>query len=212
MSSNGLKLLKARRASLAVIPADRGHWSEIVSWHTGCRTLIAEYFKPHLKKFDELIKVQFKNSPRFISMSGDNSANSEAARRDRQAHDRVIAATHQNLVALLDGIIELSDQDEPASDQRTNQGGREQTIAKSTSIFIVHGHDNAMKLDVARMLSKLGLEPIILHEQPDSGQTIIEKFERHSDVDFAIILLSPDDMAFLAKSTAKTANSLLKMS
>ncbi|MBN1216812.1 MAG: nucleotide-binding protein, partial [Candidatus Lokiarchaeota archaeon] len=38
-----------------------------------------------------------------------------------------------------------------------------------------------------------GLIPIILHEQPNEGKTIIEKFERYSDVGFAIILLSPDD-------------------
>jgi len=33
-----------------------------------------------------------------------------------------------------------------------------------------------------------------LHEQANEGKTIIEKFESHADVDFAIILLSPDDV------------------
>ena len=63
----------------------------------------------------------------------------------------------------------------------------------SNQIFIVHGHDNAAREAVARVVSKLGLIPIILHEQPNRGATIIEKFERHSDVGFAIILLTPDD-------------------
>ena len=63
-------------------------------------------------------------------------------------------------------------------------------------VFIVHGHDGEMKQEVANVLLKLKLEPIILHEQPDEGKTIIEKFEIHSDVDFAIILLSPDDFAY----------------
>lgn len=61
-------------------------------------------------------------------------------------------------------------------------------------VFIVHGHDNEMKANVARVIEKLGLDPIILHEQPNMGRTIIEKFQSHSqNVSFAIILISPDD-------------------
>jgi small nuclear ribonucleoprotein (snRNP)-like protein len=60
-------------------------------------------------------------------------------------------------------------------------------------VFVVHGHDDEMKLDAARTLEKLDLTPIILHEQPDGNKTIIEKFEQYSDVGFAIIILSPDD-------------------
>lgn len=62
------------------------------------------------------------------------------------------------------------------------------------NIFIVHGHDEAAKETVARFIEKLGLKAIILHEQPNIGRTIIEKFEDHSaNVDFAIVLLTPDD-------------------
>ena len=60
-------------------------------------------------------------------------------------------------------------------------------------VFIVHGHDNAAKETVARFLERLELIPIILHEQPNAGRTIIEKFERDAKVPFAIILLTPDD-------------------
>jgi predicted nucleotide-binding protein len=66
----------------------------------------------------------------------------------------------------------------------------------TNDVFIVHGHDEEMKQAVARTLNTLKLNPIILHEQPNRGATIIEKFERNTDVQFAIILLSPDDMAF----------------
>lgn len=41
-------------------------------------------------------------------------------------------------------------------------------------VFIVHGHDELMMNSVARFISKLDLEPIILHEQPNEGRTIIE--------------------------------------
>ena len=44
-------------------------------------------------------------------------------------------------------------------------------------------------------MEKLGLEPIILHEQASEGKTTIEKFETYAhDVAFAIVLLTPDDV------------------
>lgn len=60
-------------------------------------------------------------------------------------------------------------------------------------VFIIHGHDEALKQEVARFIEKIGLEAIILHEQANKGKTIIEKFEDSSDVGFAIALLTPDD-------------------
>ena len=64
----------------------------------------------------------------------------------------------------------------------------------NNKVFIVHGHNNEVKLDLARTLEKLGLIPIILHEQANEGRTIIEKFEEHSDVGFAVVLLTDDDL------------------
>ncbi len=61
------------------------------------------------------------------------------------------------------------------------------------NVFIVYGHNVAVQQSVARVIEKLGLNPIILHEQPNNGKTIIEKFEKHSDVGFAIILMTDDD-------------------
>lgn len=71
----------------------------------------------------------------------------------------------------------------------TNNGGK-----LSNDIFIVHGHNNEVKINVARTLEKLGLNPIILHEQANAGKTIIEEFEQHSNVGFAIILMTDDDL------------------
>ena len=66
--------------------------------------------------------------------------------------------------------------------------------AGSSRVFIIHGHDEADREAVARFLEKLKLEPIILHEQSSSGRTMIEKFEAHADVSFAVVLLTPDDV------------------
>lgn len=64
----------------------------------------------------------------------------------------------------------------------------------SNHVFIVHGHDTLSKVEVARTLERLKLTPIVLHEQPNEGRTIIEKFERDaSKASFAVVLLTPDD-------------------
>lgn len=60
-------------------------------------------------------------------------------------------------------------------------------------VFIVHGHDEKTKLEVARFLEKLGFEAVILHDQASSGMTIIEKLEHFTDVGFGIVLYTPDD-------------------
>ena len=56
------------------------------------------------------------------------------------------------------------------------------SIITSNKVFIVHGHDDALKIEVARTLEKAGLEAIILHEHANAGKTIIEKIEHYSDV------------------------------
>lgn len=62
------------------------------------------------------------------------------------------------------------------------------------NIFIVHGHNDALKATTARLVERLGLNPVILHEQPNKGRTIIEKFFDYADVAFAIVLLTGDDL------------------
>ena len=66
----------------------------------------------------------------------------------------------------------------------------------SNRIFVVHGHDVETKNELEIFLNGIGLEPIILHRQPDQGRTIIEKLEDYADVGFAFILLTPDEVAY----------------
>lgn len=61
-------------------------------------------------------------------------------------------------------------------------------------VFVVHGHNEAIKQSVCRLLERLALQPVVLHEQPDQGRTIIEKFIDHADVAFAVVLLTADDL------------------
>lgn len=74
----------------------------------------------------------------------------------------------------------------------------------SRNVFLVHGHDEAAREGVARFLERLDFIPIILHEQANSGKTVVEKLEAHSDVAFAVVLLTPDDEGRL-RGTEKLA-------
>ena len=62
-----------------------------------------------------------------------------------------------------------------------------------------------MKQFVARTLEKMDLEPIILHDKPDKGRTIIEKITDYSDVSFSVVLLSPDDLAYQKNKSSNDA-------
>jgi predicted nucleotide-binding protein len=67
----------------------------------------------------------------------------------------------------------------------------------SNKVFLVHGHDDTSKNELALFLYWNGLQPIILHEQAEQSQTLIKKFERYAaDVKYAFVLLTPDDIGF----------------
>jgi predicted nucleotide-binding protein len=62
-------------------------------------------------------------------------------------------------------------------------------------IFVVHGHARALLHETVRVLERgTDRDVIVLHEQPNSGRTIIEKFEDHAaNASFAVVLLTGDD-------------------
>lgn len=72
----------------------------------------------------------------------------------------------------------------------------EGTPNPSTRIFIVHGQDDARKYELEAYLQKLTNEPpVILHQQPNGGRVLIEKFEESAaSVGFAVVLLTADDL------------------
>jgi predicted nucleotide-binding protein len=71
------------------------------------------------------------------------------------------------------------------------------------NIFIVHGHDEIMVLELKNYLQntlKLG-EPTILMEKPSHSKTIIEKFEKYAkNIDLVFVLMTPDDLVTVKKT------------
>lgn len=61
-------------------------------------------------------------------------------------------------------------------------------------VFVVHGHEHSLKNELSSFLNEVGLDSVVLHREPDAGMTVIEKFEEHTDVSFAVVLVTPDDL------------------
>jgi len=61
-------------------------------------------------------------------------------------------------------------------------------------VFIIHGHDAHLKTELQLLLTRAGVNNIVLHEHADKGRTIIDKLtEEGKEANYAIALLSPDD-------------------
>ena len=66
------------------------------------------------------------------------------------------------------------------------------------TVFLVHGHDEGAREGAARYLEGLGLKVVVLAEAASGGMTIVEKLEQCSDVEYAVLILSPDDCGYPA--------------
>ncbi len=88
-------------------------------------------------------------------------------------------------------ISELKDYLSDEEDIDCNQSF--QSTVHSNKVFIIHGHDSALKNELARLIENQGISAIILSEQVNQGKTIIEKFEEYSEVGAAIALFTKDD-------------------
>jgi predicted nucleotide-binding protein len=116
--------------------------------------------------------------------------------RDAQEARQYLAEGKLRSTQILQGAIRALETDladlEADSDQPviTHSAKPAPTVRK---VFVVHGHDDGVREAVARFLEKIGFEAVILHEKANRGRTVIEKVEAHSEVGFAVVLLTPDD-------------------
>jgi len=124
-------------------------------------------------------EIYGSNSPEFNDHSSHriwhgvhNYLDSESTRQEK------FAAGIPQTVTMLEGLISrLEEKREDAQPDEAQPIPVLTPLAGTRRVFVVHGHDEAAKEAVARFLSKLELDPVILHEQPNQGRTVIEKFE-----------------------------------
>jgi predicted nucleotide-binding protein len=164
------------------------------------------------EKIEELIRIGFKPTTEsdyhvwrkrvsaFLTQAIDASVASDFYKivgeqwRDRRASQ----------IGMLEGLVQKILQESATSVSGSvspPQVAQETLLSKK--VFVVHGHHKEAKETVARFIDGLGLESIILHERPNEGRTLIEKFEVHADVGFAVVLLTPDDVGAPATEPTK---------
>ncbi len=102
-------------------------------------------------------------------------------------NDERFDSAKKEMIALFESFLEEIEDD---SFKFCKKESKEMDKSK---VFIVHGHDDKLKEEVARFITELELEPIILHEQANAGKTIIEKIEKYSNVGYGIVLYTDCD-------------------
>lgn len=145
---------------------------EFKAWKTSVQRLLIQAFGEKSFEVEEFRKTSF--SLRVYTFGTPESDFANACKRGLE-QSRAVLATY------------LDDEEDELPD--------EAPVVPSNRVFIVHGHDDGLREAVARLLEKQDIKPVILMEQPNKGQTIIEKFESYSDVGAAICLFTADDTA-----------------
>lgn len=140
--------------------------------------------------FEHIFGVGTRHIPDFKGVS--YTPGSYSSLDPEPAFLKAFAVGRAAAAALLQSIIEEVDEYWRDVVEETVSPSNELPVA-SNKVFIVHGRDVAAKESVARLIDQLALTPIILHEQPNKGRTIIEKFVDYTDVGFAVVILTGDD-------------------
>ena len=164
---------------------------EFEKWHRNAQVAITNTFGSESSHIKDFKNIGFSPGIFFSGMP-----DSEYQRAYVEGLDSATSV----LESMIEEIEEYWEEDEQSSHTFNSRV----KMTKSTNkVFVVHGHDKAARETVARFLEKLELKPVVLHEQPNKGRTIIEKFENHADVGFVVVLLTPDDVGARAKNVDK---------
>lgn len=179
-TEKAISLLQERIAEARELLEDQS--LSIAAWHGRTQSVLLSVFGPHHRFVDQFRFV------RFVGPGGGAPSQSPGYRQairdaDRRARSRGL----QKSITLLEtAVFDVGlNGDEAVAEDDSQLSG----------IFLVHGHD-ARRDEVARVIRRLTEEePTILHEQPDQGRTIIEKFEHHASTKaFAVVLATADDV------------------
>lgn len=151
--------------------------TEFIKWHKKVERFLKLYYNEG-DEYNDFVKTSFTLS--LWTFSTPDSAWVEAC-----------ADALRKTKAIFEVYLEEL-QREDGEDTLANNENKIEPV--NNKVFVVHGHDGELKNAIARTLERQGIEPIILSEQVNLGTTIIEKFERNSEVKAAICLFTEDDM------------------
>jgi predicted nucleotide-binding protein len=158
-------------------PTDFTHWR--METKVALRAVVGDK-SPLVQEFDAVRYTSQISGPGF-----DSSGYRPAGVRKVIA---ILKAAKSEL-QLLEELAEVSVVASETPDERS-------AALRGALTFIIHGHDDAHKHELFRVLHDItGAKPIILHEQPSGGRSIFEKLEAYAaTAGFAVALLTADDV------------------
>ena len=152
-------------------------------WHRDARVAIENIFGKDSSHIADFTSIKY-----HLGIFSSATPNSQF----KEAYLEGLYSARSVLESMIEEILEYWEEDILLPQISSSKGNW--PANSRNKVFIIHGHDQHYRIAVARLLEKAGLEPIILHEKPNKGRTIIEKVEDYGDVRFAVVLLTPDDL------------------
>ena len=168
--------------SIPALKEQRRGSAEFNKWRRDTEIAIANTFVESTNPVEEFNKIRYSLG---IFVSGTSESEFQCA------YVRGLERAASVLESMIDEIEEYWEEEEQEAASEISQVNAPIDTRK---VFIVHGHDHGVRDMVARFIEQLELEPVILQEQPNQGLTVIEKFEQHAEVGFAVVLFTPDDI------------------
>ncbi|HEU0079374.1 MAG TPA: nucleotide-binding protein [Longimicrobiaceae bacterium] len=108
---------------------------------------------------------------------------------------RAALPTDSDSLSSDDGPASAPDLEARAPSYSVERGG---TQRSPNRVFVVHGRNGSARTMVVEFLRRVGLEAIVLHEQPNMGRHLLTKFIEEADlVTFAVVLMTADDVGGL---------------
>lgn len=164
-----------------VTDAKNGYPDDFEAWRTATEVALRTVMGDESPLLGQFHKVRYTSQVYFSGMdtSGYRPAGVKKVIALLEAAKRELA-----LRAELEQVVHEESPEEQAA------------AAEHGRVFIIHGHDDARKHELFRVLQDVaGTRPIILHEQPSGGRGILEKLEAFAGTaGFAVALLTPDDV------------------
>lgn len=154
----------------------RSRSSEFIRWLQNTNIAITRIFGPGHQNEERFGNISFEALDLYNRPSND----------DLHAYRNGLRTAAGLLLSMIDQLS-LHEELQPSANSQTS------SQAVSRKIFVVHGHDEGARDKVARFLSSMDFEPVILNEKPNQGKMILEKLEVHSDCTFAVVLVTGDD-------------------
>lgn len=145
------------------------------NWYDASRVLFDEYCR---------LLVFNNNDPEFLNF---------LSVKDNEGNGYILQS---NFYKIRGSYLILLNRIKNRSHQTNNNNiiNSQTPMSDNNNVFIVHGHDDELKQATARFVERLGLNAIILHEQPNSGRTIIQKLlDETNNSSYGIVLYSPCD-------------------